>query len=298
MDISQDRDPARRPCDPRGPLRRHPAPGTRRRRRADPAAPLPRAAARPRGVRAGGRRDRPGHRQRSGPAGHHRRARHAHLPRARRQQHRGWPTPCASAASRPRTAWASCARNHRGLFETILAGAKLGTKTLLLNTDFAGPQLSDVCEREGVTALVHDEEFQKVAEAVEPSERQVRGLVRRRRARVGRDHGRRPHRAGRHLAPAAPGRQAEDRPADQRHHRHAEGRPARHGAVAGAARRLPVEDPAALRTQGRAVGAGVPRVGAAELDARPRARQHARRSPARPTRSSPSTRSRSTRPTP
>ncbi len=61
------------------------------------------------------------------------------------------------------------ARNHRGLFETILAGAKLGTKTLLLNTDFAGPQLSDVCEREGVTALVHDEEFQKVAEAVEPS---------------------------------------------------------------------------------------------------------------------------------
>ncbi len=61
------------------------------------------------------------------------------------------------------------ARNHRYLFETILAGAKLGARTLLLNTDFAGPQLSDVCEREGVTALVHDEEFTKVADAVEPS---------------------------------------------------------------------------------------------------------------------------------
>ena len=61
------------------------------------------------------------------------------------------------------------ARNHRGLFESIFAGAKLGARTLLLNTDFAGPQLADVCEREDVTALIHDEEFTEVAEAVEPS---------------------------------------------------------------------------------------------------------------------------------
>jgi fatty-acyl-CoA synthase len=60
------------------------------------------------------------------------------------------------------------ARNHRGLFETILAGAKLGVRTLLLNTDFAGPQLADVCKREDVTVLVHDEEFTDVAESVEP----------------------------------------------------------------------------------------------------------------------------------
>ena len=45
-------------------------------------------------------------------------------------------------------------RNHRGLFESLVAGAKLGTRTLLLNTDFAGPQLADVCEREDVTVLV------------------------------------------------------------------------------------------------------------------------------------------------
>jgi fatty-acyl-CoA synthase len=61
------------------------------------------------------------------------------------------------------------ARNHRGLFEAIFAGAKLGTRTLLLNTDFAGPQLADVCEREDVTALIHDEEFTEVADAVDPS---------------------------------------------------------------------------------------------------------------------------------
>ena len=59
------------------------------------------------------------------------------------------------------------ARNHRGLFAAILAGAKLGARTLLLNTDFAGPQLADVCAREDVTVLVHDEEFASVAERYE-----------------------------------------------------------------------------------------------------------------------------------
>ena len=59
------------------------------------------------------------------------------------------------------------ARNHRGLFEAILAGSKLGAKTLLLNTDFAGPQLRDVAEREDIQALIHDEEFADVADAVE-----------------------------------------------------------------------------------------------------------------------------------
>lgn len=60
-------------------------------------------------------------------------------------------------------------RNHRFLFEAIVAGAKLGLRTLLLNTDFAGPQLADVCDREDVTVLIHDEEFSGVADAVEPS---------------------------------------------------------------------------------------------------------------------------------
>ena len=60
-------------------------------------------------------------------------------------------------------------RNHRGLFEALVAGAKLGTRTLLLNTDFAGPQLADVCAREDVTVLIHDEEFTDVAQSVEPA---------------------------------------------------------------------------------------------------------------------------------
>jgi fatty-acyl-CoA synthase len=60
------------------------------------------------------------------------------------------------------------ARNHRGMFEAIFAGAKLGARTLLLNTDFAAPQLADVCAREDVSVLVHDEEFTAIVSGYEP----------------------------------------------------------------------------------------------------------------------------------
>jgi fatty-acyl-CoA synthase len=50
-------------------------------------------------------------------------------------------------------------RNHRGSFDALFAAAKLGARTVLLNTDFGGPQLADVCQREHVSLLVHDEEF-------------------------------------------------------------------------------------------------------------------------------------------
>jgi len=50
-------------------------------------------------------------------------------------------------------------RNHRGLFEALFAAAKLGARTVLLNTDFAGPQLADVCRRERIALLIHDAEF-------------------------------------------------------------------------------------------------------------------------------------------
>ncbi len=58
-------------------------------------------------------------------------------------------------------------RNHRGFFDITFAGAKLGVKLLYLNTDFSGPQMREVCGREGIDLLVHDEEFAAVAESVE-----------------------------------------------------------------------------------------------------------------------------------
>ncbi|MBO9524268.1 MAG: AMP-binding protein [Nocardioidaceae bacterium] len=51
------------------------------------------------------------------------------------------------------------ARNHRGFLDAALAIAKLGADVLLLNTAFAAPQLGEVCARENVRLVVHDEEF-------------------------------------------------------------------------------------------------------------------------------------------
>ena len=50
-------------------------------------------------------------------------------------------------------------RNHRGFLDAFYAAAKCGARTVLLNTDFAGPQIREVCAREGVDLLVHDEEY-------------------------------------------------------------------------------------------------------------------------------------------
>ncbi|WP_205697921.1 AMP-binding protein [Conexibacter sp. SYSU D00693] len=50
-------------------------------------------------------------------------------------------------------------RNHRGFVETVIALSKLGADGLMLNTAFAGPQLTEVVEREGPEAVIHDAEF-------------------------------------------------------------------------------------------------------------------------------------------
>jgi fatty-acyl-CoA synthase len=51
-------------------------------------------------------------------------------------------------------------RNHRGFGEAMVARSKLGAHALFLNTAFAGPQLTEVCEREQPKAIVYDEEFE------------------------------------------------------------------------------------------------------------------------------------------
>ncbi|MGH2953879.1 MAG: AMP-binding protein [Solirubrobacterales bacterium] len=60
---------------------------------------------------------------------------------------------------RPEAKIAILCRNHRGFLDATLASAKLGARAVYLNTDFAGPQIADVCAREMTEALVHDGEF-------------------------------------------------------------------------------------------------------------------------------------------
>ncbi len=50
-------------------------------------------------------------------------------------------------------------RNHRGFVEAMVGCSKLGAHALLLNTAFAGPQLTEVCAREDPAAIIYDEEF-------------------------------------------------------------------------------------------------------------------------------------------
>jgi fatty-acyl-CoA synthase len=51
------------------------------------------------------------------------------------------------------------ARNHRGFAESLIAANRIGADVLLLNTSFAGPALAEVVQREGVDAVIYDEEF-------------------------------------------------------------------------------------------------------------------------------------------
>lgn len=58
-------------------------------------------------------------------------------------------------------------RNHRGMLDATFGAAKAGARVLYLNTDFAGPQAVEVCAREGVEAIVFDQEFAEVVTDVD-----------------------------------------------------------------------------------------------------------------------------------
>jgi acyl-CoA synthetase (AMP-forming)/AMP-acid ligase II len=62
-------------------------------------------------------------------------------------------------------------RNHRYFIEATMACAKLGVVALYLNTAFAGPQLTDVMEREKPTALIYDQEFTELLSGASKGQR-------------------------------------------------------------------------------------------------------------------------------
>jgi fatty-acyl-CoA synthase len=55
-------------------------------------------------------------------------------------------------------------RNHRGFIDATVALSKLGANALYLNTMFAGPQITEVCEREKPVLIIYDEEFAGLCE--------------------------------------------------------------------------------------------------------------------------------------
>jgi fatty-acyl-CoA synthase len=60
------------------------------------------------------------------------------------------------------------ARNHRFFVDAVFAAAKSGARIILLNTDFAAPQIREVAGREGTDLLVHDDEYANMLEGIDP----------------------------------------------------------------------------------------------------------------------------------
>ncbi len=59
------------------------------------------------------------------------------------------------------------ARNHRGFIDAAFGAAKAGARLILLNTDFAGPQIREVAQREGTKILICDDEYLPLLEGVD-----------------------------------------------------------------------------------------------------------------------------------
>lgn len=58
------------------------------------------------------------------------------------------------------------ARNHRWFVIATFACARAGARTILFNTEFSGPQIAEVAEREGVRLMIYDDEYhERVSEA-------------------------------------------------------------------------------------------------------------------------------------
>ena len=87
-------------------------------------------------------------------------------------------------------------RNHRGFIEATVAASKIGAHALYLNTAFAGPQLTEVVQREKPTAIVYDQEFTELLE--DAGKRRKRFIALGRRRLAARPHARGADRVGRH----------------------------------------------------------------------------------------------------
>ncbi|UMB67920.1 acyl-CoA synthetase [Mycobacterium paraterrae] len=59
-------------------------------------------------------------------------------------------------------------RNSRDVMVTIGAANKIGVRTVLMNTGFAGPQLADVSARENVSCILVDDEFDDIMTTLPP----------------------------------------------------------------------------------------------------------------------------------
>ncbi len=68
------------------------------------------------------------------------------------------------------------ARNHRWFVIANYGAARVGARTIMLNTEFSGPQIRDVSEREGAKLIIYDDEYAEAVKLAEPALGRLRAL--------------------------------------------------------------------------------------------------------------------------
>ncbi|WP_167857691.1 long-chain-fatty-acid--CoA ligase FadD2 [Mycobacterium sp. DL99] len=68
------------------------------------------------------------------------------------------------------------ARNHRWFLVALYGAARVGARIILLNSEFSGPQIKEVSEREGAKVIIYDDEYTAAVAHAEPELGRLRAL--------------------------------------------------------------------------------------------------------------------------
>ncbi|HEX3286150.1 MAG TPA: long-chain-fatty-acid--CoA ligase FadD2 [Mycobacterium sp.] len=68
------------------------------------------------------------------------------------------------------------ARNHRWFLIAVYGAARVGARIILLNSEFSGPQIKEVSEREGAKLIIHDDEYTAAVSQADPPQGKLRAL--------------------------------------------------------------------------------------------------------------------------
>jgi fatty-acyl-CoA synthase len=68
------------------------------------------------------------------------------------------------------------ARNHRWFLIANYGAARVGARIILLNSEFSGPQIKEVSEREGAKLIIYDDEYANAVSKAEPELGKLRAL--------------------------------------------------------------------------------------------------------------------------
>jgi fatty-acyl-CoA synthase len=68
------------------------------------------------------------------------------------------------------------ARNHRWFLIAVYGAARAGARIILLNSEFSGPQIKEVSEREGARVIIYDDEYCEAVSKADPDLGKLRAL--------------------------------------------------------------------------------------------------------------------------